>query len=229
MATLYMVGTPIGNLADISLRALETLKSVDLIACEDTRHTLKLLTHYQIKVKLISCRSANESFAADKVIAALDQGLNAAFTSDAGSPGISDPGSVLARKASSAGHTVIPIPGPSAFASLISVAGGSFKTVIFEGFLSPKSGRRKSRVKELLDSGAAFVVYESPFRVIKLFEDLADLDTERFVCIGREMTKIHEEYLRGSAGELLRMLTERQETKQQSLLGEFSVFVAGQK
>ncbi|GHV83414.1 ribosomal RNA small subunit methyltransferase I [Spirochaetia bacterium] len=225
MSTLFVVGTPIGNLQDISIRALETLKNVGLVACEDTRRTLKLLTHFGIRVKLLSCRSGNERAAACKVIEVLDGGLDAAYASDAGSPAVSDPGAVLAAAVVKAGHSVVPIPGPSAFASLVSVACGQDKTVIFEGFLSPKAGRRRSRLKELLDSGAAFVVYESPYRILKLFEDLADLDNDRYVCVGREMTKLHEEYLRGSVGIVLAVLAERAD----KILGEFSVYVSGNK
>jgi 16S rRNA (cytidine1402-2'-O)-methyltransferase len=122
----------------------------------------------------------------------------------------------------SAGHTVIPLPGASAFASLVSIAGSMDKSIVFEGFLSTKDGRRKSRLKELLETGFAFVVYESPFRICKLLIDLADLEHERYVCIGREMTKVHEEYLRGSVTHILSVLAERKE-----LRGEFSVFVSG--
>jgi 16S rRNA (cytidine1402-2'-O)-methyltransferase len=222
VATLYIIGTPIGNLGDITFRAVETLKSVNLIACEDTRHTLKLLNHLEVKAKLISVRSQNEGIAAEKVIRALDDGENVAYTSDAGTPGISDPGAVLAKLAAEAGHNIVPIPGPSAFASLVSVAGGMDKTVVFEGFLSPKSGRRRSRLKELLAFETAFVLYESPFRIVKLLEDLADLDKERYVCIGREMTKLYEEYIRGSAAEVLSELVSRDKQ-----MGEFSVFVSG--
>lgn len=220
MATLFIVASPIGNLQDITLRALDTLKAVPLIACEDTRHSLRLLTHFGIKARLLSCRAANERAAAAKVVAALDDGADAAYLSDAGSPGISDPGAVLARLAAEAGHIVVPIPGASAFASLASVAGASGKTLVFEGFLSPKSGRRKARLRELLAMDAAFVLYESPFRIVKLMADLAELDGARYVCVGREMTKLHEEYLRGSAAEVLAELETRSEQK-----GEFSVLV----
>jgi 16S rRNA (cytidine1402-2'-O)-methyltransferase len=222
VATLYIIGTPIGNLGDISFRAAETLKSVGLVACEDTRRTLKLLNHLGIRLPLLSCRSQNEDFAAGKVIAALDQGKNVAYASDAGTPGLSDPGQVLVRKAAEAGHQVIPIPGPSAFASLVSVAGGMDKTVIFEGFLSPKPGKRRARLRELLDSGAAFVLYESPFRVLKLFRDLTEFDGDRYVCLGREMTKVHEEYLRGRAVEIFSVLGQNSEQK-----GEFSLYISG--
>ncbi|GAB1482292.1 16S rRNA (cytidine(1402)-2'-O)-methyltransferase [Treponema sp.] len=224
MATLYIVATPIGNLGDITLRAIETFRAVDLIACEDTRRTLQLLNHLGIKARLVSCRARNEAQAAHKIIEVLEEGRNAAYASDAGTPGVSDPGSVLVRAVVEAGHEVVPIPGASAFASLLSIAGGLDKTVVFEGFLSPKPGRRRSRLKELLASENAFVLYESPFRVLKLLKDLADLDTERYVCIGREMTKLHEEYLRGSALQILQEL-ELRDTQ----LGEFAVYISGKK
>ncbi|MCL2600981.1 MAG: rRNA small subunit methyltransferase 1, partial [Treponema sp.] len=164
MATLYIIGTPIGNLGDISFRAVEILKTVALVACEDTRRTLKLLSHLGIRVKMVSCRAQNEEFAAKKVIAALDQGLTVAYASDAGTPALSDPGAVLVRLAAEAGHAVIPVPGPSALATLLSVAGATDKTLVFEGFLSPKPGRRRSRLRELLAMKAAVILYESPFR-----------------------------------------------------------------
>jgi 16S rRNA (cytidine1402-2'-O)-methyltransferase len=224
VAVLYIIGTPIGNLGDISVRAVETLKTVDVVACEDTRRSLKLLSHLGIQVKMLSCRAQNEQFAAEKVIKALDEGKTAAYLSDAGTPGLSDPGAILARLASEAGHRVIPIPGPSAFASLVSVAGALDKTVVFEGFLSPKPGRRRTRLKELLALETGFVLYESPFRIFKLLADLAEFDKERYVCIGREMTKVHEEYLRGSAAEIYAELAKKTEQ-----IGEFSVYVSGKK
>jgi len=224
MATLYIIGTPIGNLGDICFRAVETLKKVDLVACEDTRRTLKLLNHLGIQVKMLSCRSQNEEFAAEKVISALNQGQTVAYASDAGTPALSDPGAVLAVMAAQAGHDVIPIPGPSAFAALLSVAGGRDKTVVFEGFLSPKAGRRKSRLRELMAMDAACVIYESPFRILKLLEDIAEIDSERYICIGREMTKIHEEFIRGSAAEALNILGKKREQ-----IGEFSLYISGNK
>ena len=225
MASLYIIGTPIGNLGDISFRAMETLKTADIVACEDTRHTMKLLSHLGISVRTVSCRSHNEEAAARKIITLLDEGKTVAYASDAGTPALSDPGAVLVRKAVEAGHEVIPIPGPSAFAALVSVSGGMDKSVLFEGFLSHKPGRRRKSLKMLLESGHAFVLYESPYRVIKLFEDLADLDTSRYVCVGREMTKLHEEYLRGSAGEILQILSKKAEKSE--IRGEFSLFVSG--
>jgi 16S rRNA (cytidine1402-2'-O)-methyltransferase len=222
MAELFIIGTPIGNLGDISFRAVETLKKADLIACEDTRRTLKLLNHLGIKAKLLSCRSQNEEFAAGKVITALNQGQTVAYASDAGTPAISDPGAALAGMAALAGHSVIPIPGPSAFAALLSVAGGRDKTVVFEGFLSPKPGRRKSRLRELMAMDAACVLYESPFRILKLLEDIVEIDNNRYVCLGREMTKIHEEFVRGKAAEALEILVQKKEQ-----LGEFSLYISG--
>jgi 16S rRNA (cytidine1402-2'-O)-methyltransferase len=224
VASLYIIGTPIGNLGDISFRAVEILKSVDTVACEDTRRTLKLLSHLGIRVKLISCRARNERFAGEKVVAVLNEGKDVAYASDAGTPALSDPGAVLTRLALAGGHRVIPIPGPSAFAALISVAGGTDRSVLFEGFLSPKQGRRRTRLRELLALDAAFVLYESPFRVLKLLEDLAEFDKERYICIGREMTKIHEEYIRGTAAEIHSILSQKSEQ-----LGEFSLYVSGKK
>ena len=224
MSTLYVVGTPIGNLGDITFRAVETFKSVDVIAAEDTRHTLQLLNHLGIKKPLISCRSQNESVAGQKIIKLLDEGQNVAYASDAGTPGVSDPGVVLAGLARAAGHTVVPIPGPSAFASLVSVAGAGGKTLIFEGFLSPKPGRRRSRLRELLSTGDAVVLYESPFRVVKLLTDIADIEADRRVVVGRELTKLHEEIVEGTAAEMRDEFAGRDK-----VLGEFAVFISGIK
>ncbi|MCX7656055.1 MAG: 16S rRNA (cytidine(1402)-2'-O)-methyltransferase [Treponemataceae bacterium] len=224
MSVLYVIATPIGNLGDITIRALETLKKVDLIACEDTRQTAKLLHYYQISVPLISCRAQNELKVAPRIISTLNEGKLCAYLSDAGTPGISDPGALLVRAVIEAGHEIFPLPGPSAFATLVSVAGGLDKTVIFEGFMSPKGGRRRTRLEELMERKEAFVLYESPFRIVKLLEDIADIDGERYVCVGREMTKYHEEYLRGRVTDVLEKLLQRGEQK-----GEFSVYISGKK
>lgn len=230
VAVLYIVGTPIGNLGDITYRALETFKSVDVIACEDTRHTLQLLTHFDIRKPLISCRAGNEEIAAKKIGALLDSGQNVAFASDAGTPALSDPGAAMVQSIrtskgfSEKGHSIVPIPGCSAFATILSIAGNVGKTVIFEGFLSPKPGRRRSRLRELLATGWAFVLYESPFRVVKLLQDIADIESERYIVIGRELTKMHEEVLTGTARETANELSERER-----VLGEFSVLVTGNK
>ena len=224
MSELYIVATPIGNLGDITYRAIETLKSVDFVAAEDTRHTLQLLNHFEIKKPMISCRAQNEAEVSKKIIALLEDGKSVAFASDAGTPGISDPGAVLVTEVRKAGFNVVPIPGASAFATLVSVAGTGGKTIIFEGFLSPKSGRRKNRVKELLLTGAAFVLYESPYRIVKLLTDIADIDSDRRVVVGRELTKLHEEIVDGTAKEVQENFASR--TK---ILGEFAIFVSGTK
>jgi 16S rRNA (cytidine1402-2'-O)-methyltransferase len=224
MSTLYIVGTPIGNLGDITFRAIETFKTVDVIAAEDTRHTLQLLTHFEIRKPLVSCRAQNEEFAGQKIIRMLAEGQTVAYASDAGTPGISDPGAVLAGLARKAGHDVVPIPGPSAFATLVSVAGAGGKTLIFEGFLSPKPGRRRLRLRELAATGDAFVLYESPFRIVKLLTDLADIESERRVVVGRELTKLHEEIVEGTVAEMRDNFAARDK-----ILGEFAVFVSGNK
>ena len=224
MSTLYIAATPIGNLGDITVRVLETFKTVDVIAAEDTRHTLQLLTHFEIRKPLISCRAQNEEEASKKVIALLDEGKTVAFASDAGTPGISDPGAVLVKRVREAGHTVVPLPGASAFATLISVAGPGGKTIVFEGFLSPKPGKRKHRLEELLDTKDAVIIYESPFRIVKLLKDIADIDSTRRVVVGRELTKLHEEITSGTAQELYDDYSSRQ-----SIKGEFAVFISGVK
>ncbi|EMB42586.1 16S rRNA (cytidine(1402)-2'-O)-methyltransferase [Treponema denticola] len=217
-----MVATPIGNLKDISFRALETFQEADFIACEDTRHTLGLLTHYEISKPLISCRAVNEAAASEKIVKLLDEGKKIAYASDAGTPAISDPGSILVRTAREAGHTIIPIPGASAFGAIMSIAGTYDKTVVFEGFLSPKAGKRKRRLQELFDFGAGFVLYESPYRIVKLLADIAEIDSSRELIVGRELTKLHEEIIKGPASEVLQNFEKRL-----SIKGEFSVFVTG--
>lgn len=224
MATLYMVATPIGNLQDISLRALDILRAVDSVACEDTRHTLKLLSHFEIRKPLVSCYAYEEEKGARRILGLLDSGKNVAYCSDAGTPALSDPGARAAALARDAGHTVLPVPGPSAFACLLSASGFPGKSVLFEGFLSPKPGRRRSRLAELLARKEAFVVYESPHRILKLLSDLVDLDPDRGVFAGREMTKAFEEYLAGTPGEVRAVLETREKIQ-----GEFSVLVSAGK
>ena len=224
MAKLFIVGTPIGNLGDITYRAIETFKNVDYIAAEDTRHTLQLLNHFEIKKPLISCRAQNEKFAGEKIVKLLEQGYDIAYASDAGTPGISDPGAVLVDAVRESGFDVVPIPGPAAFTTLVSVAGSGGKTLIFEGFLSPKPGKRRTRLKELLNTGDAIIIYESPFRITKLLKDIADIESNRRIVVGRELTKLHEEILSGSAEELFNDYASRQTIK-----GEFAVFISGVK
>jgi len=221
MATLYMVATPIGNLEDITLRAVRVLGEVDTIACEDTRHTLKLLNHLAIKKPLVACYAYDEEKGSARILGLLGQGRNVAYCSDAGTPCLSDPGILVAMRAREAGYEVVPIPGPSAFAALVSAAGIFYKSVTFDGFPSPKPGRRHTRVAELMSRQEAFVMYESPHRIVRLLADIADIDSDRRICVGREMTKVHEEFLSGTASEVREILASRPEVK-----GEIAVLVS---
>jgi len=224
MSTLFMVATPIGNLEDITIRAVRVLGEVDAIACEDTRHTLKLLNHLGIKKQLVACYAYEEEKGSARIIGLLEQGKDVAYCSDAGTPCLSDPGILAASRAREAGHDVVPIPGPSAFAALVSASGIFYKTVTFDGFPSPKPGRRRSRAAELMSREEAFVMYESPHRIVKLLTDIADIDPERRLCVGREMTKIHEEFLVGTAVEVRDALAAKPEVK-----GEIALLVSGAK
>ena len=224
MSTLYVVATPIGNLEDITHRALRVLAEADLVACEDTRQTLKLLTRYGIQARLTPFHSYNMKREAPRLLAAMQQGQSVALVTDGGTPGISDPGAFLASEARAAGIRVTPVPGPSALTALLSVAGFYGPAVSFAGFLSPKPGRRRRSLEELLARPGGVVLYESPHRILKLLEDLAGLAPERPCLLAREMTKVHEEFLEGDAAKLLTELAGR--TK---LLGEFTVFVRPDK
>ncbi len=221
MASLYIVATPIGNLEDVTYRAVRILGEVDVVAAEDTRQTRKLLDRYGISPKMmISCRARNEEASSKGIVKLLDEGRDVAYASDAGTPGVSDPGSRLAASVREAGFPVIPLPGASAVTTLMSVAGTAGKGFVFEGFLSPKSGRRRSRLKELLQIEMIFVLYESPYRIIKLLDDLQDLAPERKILLGREITKKFEEFLSGSVAEVLAELSSRG-----TLKGEFALLV----
>ncbi|HOX91902.1 MAG TPA: 16S rRNA (cytidine(1402)-2'-O)-methyltransferase [Spirochaetales bacterium] len=222
MAILYMVATPIGNLEDITLRAVRILGEVDTIACEDTRHTLGMLTHLGIRKSLIACHAQDEAKGSARILGLLNQGKNVAYCSDAGTPGLSDPGIMAAAMAREAGHDVVPLPGASALTALVSAAGMYSKGFTFDGFLSPKAGRRRSRLKVLMARAEAFVLYESPYRIQKLLEDIAAIDPDRQLCAGRELTKLHEEFLCGTAATVLGDLNGRASVK-----GEFAVLVAG--
>lgn len=220
MGTLYMVATPIGNLEDITYRAVHTLQEVDIIACEDTRHTQKLLSRYDIHKRLIACHAHNEQASAAGIVQLLQEGKSIAFVSDAGTPGISDPGARVVEKVRSAGFPVIPIPGVSAVATLISVGGFVGKTFTFEGFLSPKAGKRGRRLQELLSREEPFILYESPYRVVKLLQQLEQLAPQRHILVGREMTKSFEEYIEGTVREVFETLQKRGTMK-----GEFALCV----
>lgn len=218
---LYIVATPIGNLKDITLRALEILNEVDIIACEDTRHTLKLLSHYNIKKHLISLHARNEKDNSSKVLELLSEGKNLAYVSDAGTPSISDPGSILVNAVREKGFNVVPIPGCSALVTLVSVAGVAGKTIVFEGFLSPKPGKRKKRLQELMDYNSSIVIYESPYRIVKLLTDVAEIDSNRYIVLGKELTKLHENIMCGKVSEILKQFSNLENVK-----GEFSLLIA---
>lgn len=220
MSTLYMVGTPIGNLEDITLRAKRILEEVDVIACEDTRTSSKLLNALEIKKRLIACHSHNEKTSSNGIINLLEQGNDVAYISDAGTPGISDPGSYLAFAVREAGFDVVPIPGPCAYIASLSACGYVGSTITFEGFLSPKGQKRKTRIQQLLDIGSAFVLYESPYRIEKLFKELTELECDRIVICSKELTKMHELILRGTASEVYQELVERK-----ALKGEFVITI----
>lgn len=221
MSTLYMVATPIGNLEDITYRAVRILNEVDVIACEDTRHTSILLKHYNIEKRLIACHSYNEEESAKGIINLLDSGINVAYCSDAGTPGVSDPGSRLVERVrEESNHDIIPIPGASAFVTLLSAAGNIGKAFTFEGFLSPKKGRREKRVRTLLEKGDSFIIYESPFRVLKTMEELRDIGGIKRLVVGRELTKTFEEISVGSPKKIV-----EDYEKRPSIKGEFAIIV----
>jgi len=199
---LYIVATPIGNLEDITLRALRVLKEVDLVVCEDTRVTKKLLIHFGINRPVISCFQHSKPAKLDYIISQLESGKNIALVTDAGTPGISDPGNILAAEAVKAGVKVVPIPGPSALAALASVSGANMQKFLFLAFPPHKKGR-ETFFKEVAASEIPVIYYESPHRVIKNLELFASLAPEKKLIVGREMTKMFEEILRGTSGEIL--------------------------
>jgi 16S rRNA (cytidine1402-2'-O)-methyltransferase len=219
MGTLSIVATPIGNLEDITLRAIRVLKEADLILCEDTRVTSKLLARYEISKPLIRCDEKMEEKAAKQAIEMLSEGKKIAFVSDAGTPGISDPGARLVRRAREAGARIEAIPGSSALTAALSIAGLDDGEFLFMGFLPHKKGRQ-TKMKEILASKVPVVLYESPHRVVKLLEGLG----ERKVSIGRELTKLHEEWLEGGAVDNSKDLSRRA-----AIRGEFVVIVHPQE
>jgi 16S rRNA (cytidine1402-2'-O)-methyltransferase len=219
--TLYVVATPIGNLEDISPRAIRILGEVDLIACEDTRHTRKLLDRYGISRPMVSYHEHNEQPRATELIADLQAGKNIALVSDAGTPLIADPGYRLVEQARQQGLTVIPIPGACAFIAALSASGLPTDSFLFHGFLPAKQGQRRKLLTELKALPSTLVFYEAPHRILEMLEDIAATLGERRVVLARELTKIHEEFLRGTPAELQSALGERP-----SMKGEFTVMVA---
>jgi 16S rRNA (cytidine1402-2'-O)-methyltransferase len=211
---LYVVGTPIGNLEDITLRALRVLREVDLIACEDTRQTQKLLNHFEIRKRTVSYHEHNEMTRAAELIVELENGASIALVTDAGMPAISDPGSRLISLAIRHHLPVIPVPGASAFLAALVASGLSSDSFRFSAFLPPKRGPRREALERIRESLRTQIFYEAPHRILDTLEDVvAVLGPERHVVIAREVTKVHEEFLRGDAGDLLEQVRVRGELK----------------
>jgi 16S rRNA (cytidine1402-2'-O)-methyltransferase len=211
---LYLVATPIGNLEDITLRALRILKEVDLIACEDTRQTQKLLNHYGIEKRTVSYHEHNEMTRAAELIVDVERGASIALVTDAGMPGISDPGFRLITLAIRHHVPVVPVPGATAFLAALVASGLPTDSFRFSGFLPPKRGKRREVLENIMGSPRTQVFYEAPHRLLETMEDIVQvLGLNRQVVIAREVTKLHEEFLRGRAGELLERLRERGEIK----------------
>jgi 16S rRNA (cytidine1402-2'-O)-methyltransferase len=211
--TLYLVATPIGNLEDITLRAIRVLREADLIACEDTRQTGKLLAHFGISKPMVSYHEHNEAGRTAELIAKLEGGSNIALVSDAGTPLVSDPGYRLVTAAIGAGIVVVPIPGASAVLGALSGAGLPTDAFRFCGFLPAKQGQRKKVLEALRDEACTLVFYEAPHRIVDTLSDLSAVYVDRPVVVARELTKLHEEFLRGTADEVCAQLASRPSVK----------------
>ena len=218
---LYIVATPIGNLEDITLRALRILKEVDLIAAEDTRQTLKLLNHYEINKPLISYHRHNEETKSEILIEKLRNGENIALVSDAGTPGICDPGEEVIKKAIEDNIEVIPIPGACAMINALIVSGISTKEFEFLGFLPLNKKLRRQKLKEIENSNKTIIIYEAPHKMKTTLDDLKEILKDRKIVLARELTKIHEEFIRKSIDELLREID--------TIKGEMILIIEGNK
>jgi len=219
-STLYLVATPIGNLEDITLRALRVLRECDAVAAEDTRHSGQLLKHFEISKPLLSYFQFNEAKRSEEIIARLKRGEKIALVTDAGSPGISDPGERVVQAAIAAGLRVEPIPGACALVAALTASGLPTDEFHFVGFLPHKSGQRRNKLESLKTIPGVLIFYESPYRIEKLLGELNEVYPERDVVLGRELTKKFEEFLRGKPATLLGVATKRK------LKGEFVVLVA---
>lgn len=218
---LFVIGTPIGNLEDLSPRALRTLREVDAIACEDTRTTLKLLTHFEIRKPVIAFFEHSTRRRFEELLDRLKRGESIALVSEAGTPGVSDPGAELAAEALEAGIPVHPIPGPSAVVAAASVSGFPVDRFVFEGFLPRKPGKRRKALRVLKEEPRTLVFYESPHRIVETLEDMLAELGDRPITVTRELTKVHEEIVRttiSKAGERWRAVEPR---------GEFTLVVSG--
>jgi len=213
-AALYLVGTPIGNLEDITLRAVRVLKEVDVIACEDTRQTQKLLNHYGITTRTISYHQHNEMTRSAELVKEMQEGASVALVTDAGMPGISDPGFRLVSLAIRHRVPVVPIPGAAAFLAALVASGLPTDSFRFSGFLPAKRGERRAALEAIKSSPRTQVFYETPHRIVEALEDVVEvLGARRHVVVAREVTKLHEEFLRGRAGEVLETLKSRDGVK----------------
>jgi 16S rRNA (cytidine1402-2'-O)-methyltransferase len=221
--TLYIVSTPIGNLEDITLRALRVLKEVDLIAAEDTRHSAKLLTHYGISKPLMSYWGERERAKSEVVLSRLLAGQSVALISDAGTPGISDPGRVVIERAIGEDIPVVPVPGPSALVAALSISGLDTTEFSFIGFLPGKKGQRLKRLRDLSVEPRTLVFYESPHRIAETIGELHEVFGDRKAALVKEITKLHEEVLRGRLGEITVMLCTR------VIAGEYVIIIEGRK
>ncbi len=221
--TLYIVGTPIGNLEDMSFRGIRMLKEVDLIAAEDTRHTRKLLSYYEIETPMTAYHKFNEKEICGRLIERLINGENVALVSDAGMPIISDPGHVLVAACQKANVDVRVVPGPNAAICAVALAGMDVRRFCFMGFLSKKNKTFREELEDIAKSAVPSVIYESPHRIVKTLEAVKALMPERTICISREITKQHEETLSGNAERLLDIFAEKQPK------GEFVVIIDGAK
>jgi 16S rRNA (cytidine1402-2'-O)-methyltransferase len=220
---LYIVSTPIGNLEDISFRALRVLKEVATVAAEDTRHTKTLLAHYGIGTPLTSYHDFNKEEKAPVLLERLKDGHSVALVSDAGTPTISDPGYFLITQALAAGITVVPVPGPSAVLTALAASGLPTDAFVFEGFLPRKSGPRRRLLESLRDERRTVIVFESPHRLRSSLELIREILGDRRIVLARELTKIHEEFLRGTAEELLKTLGAR------TIRGELTLVLEGKR
>jgi len=221
--TLYVVSTPIGNLNDICPRAIETLKSVSLILCEDTRTFKRLASHFSIETKLLSYHDHNEVERSKQIIELLEQGESIALVSDAGTPTISDPGYRIINACHENNYQVSPVPGPSAIIAALSCSGFETHKFVFGGFLPIKEGKRKSTLEEALNYESTSIFYESPYRIVKSLKTLSSLEPKREIVVARELTKKFEEITRGEASVLMEDYSKRPKIK-----GEFVLLIRGQ-
>ncbi len=221
--TLYLVATPIGNLEDITLRALRVLRECDVVAAEDTRRTGQLLKHFEISKPMLSYFQFNEAKRAEEILERLKRGEKVALVTDAGTPGISDPGERVVRAAVAAGLRVESVPGPCALVAALTASGLATDEFHFIGFLPHKSGQRRKALEALKAFAGTLALYESPYRIEKLLGELSEVFPDRTVVLARELTKKFEEFLRGKPADLITLLQKR------SLKGEFVVLVSGEE